>query len=936
MRRAEVAPQSPVEIVPSRLALTQAERFGFEQGVLIDGVRVSRDGRAIAGVVARSPLAGGRPAPAWAGGGFWFFGGKALYRAGQFLGPLEPKVSLSESVHALAFGPNFLLVNLGAGGVLFLDPKTLQRKPPPVPAMYDVATAPDGRGLALAHPGLIWTRATKIDAAWQNVTTQSSGVPTRISVVAGTLWLETESDAYQVQPDGSLARFASRPTKPTDRDPRWPDANNTPLDLAVRHGVSLSDTLALVVVKGQVAKIRLPGGEIEDISSPVLPTDAACNLLPQGDDVLAACRGRNGFFAASGLLTEPQVERAFGASGYFVTGGSGTLAFAGGCRENSASEVRVCVRTNRDKWNEVRAASKDLRSAEGTDEDASSPEPTTLLTPDNLARIALGPHGHVIALVSGKNPGLYDLVRGRFTPFANDGHRKIPALFRQTPPRLISDSIQVDARGNLVGYYGNQAFTLSADGSFTPSVHSFVSLQGAAARILAVDREGQLWQSLDYGRNFSNAAPWPSRRGLRARACSHAGCDLGQMYRLGWRSQRQQPPLLAEAAEPPEIPLPALPRLSCTPRAAPAVKLSQVRFDPRTDEELDVLDLGAKRVALRGGSLEGVRAELEPDPFEMTRAYWLRSDRLLEAEGAELQAHLRRPVAFRFSPPFATDTKVRSSQVHWFGARSAPGSQHSVDLMSLAGTDDFSAHFVVGPRGSATELALTVEDASTVIMLREGRPAEMLTAPTSDDGELLSLARAKDGRLVALYAGEACDPRVQSLSASGRQLFRLPEQSTESCADGQVLGVQGNEFRVVQFSLTTPATRYSPAYALSADSASPLAAWETLTPANDAACKGHSGYRVVIALDARFLDVQLEQSDLSDVDDWLVVSGTWGPERFCVEAVEAAAPMIETDDEEVSTRIVARFGDNPGAARVALEPGAEALQELTCTLTSKR
>ena len=53
---------------------------------------------------------------------------------------------------------------------------------------------------------------------------------------------------------------------------------------------------------------------------------------------------------------------------------------------------------------------------------------------------------------------------------------------------------------------------------------------------------------------------------------------------------------------------------------------------------------------------------------------------------------------------------------------------------------------------------------------------------------------------------------------------------------------------------------------------------------------------------------------------------------FCLEAVETSAPFIETDEEEIPTRIVAHFGAKSRAARIALEQGAEAVQPLSCAL----
>ncbi|MEZ4221389.1 MAG: hypothetical protein R3B13_10730 [Polyangiaceae bacterium] len=899
-------------------------------------MRMLHDGSAVAGDIAREALTTGTAAPGWAGGGYWFAGGHSLYHATQFLGSLQPKLGLPEAAHSVAFGPDFLLVTLDSGNTVAVDPGTLSLRTAPVAGMYDVVALADGRALALADPGMVWTRSG--DGKWKNATAAVHGRPTDIRVAEGRLLLSSETTEYRLEKDGALSRIPAPNKSTTSPHAGWPDTKMSPLQAVVTRGVLLDDDTAVVLVQGRVAKVRLPQGRLLSISPPALPSDAECWLSPEADDVLAACSTRDRLFVASRLLRKPEVERSFPKPGYFVSSYDGGLAFAGGCTPSDSKAIRMCVRTSRGQWREIGGGKEGAPSADaGATADAGS----TSMSAERVTRFALGTSGQVVALIGGNQPGLYDVTQARFEAFSKDGWRQVPGLLRAPGSgSWVLDNIQVDASGSILGYQDNKAFRLDRDGAVELSLHAFTRLQSSGARAYATDRTNVAWQSVDYGRHFRPVGTAPLPQLYPATSCSHAGCDLSLVYRLGWRSDSNASPAYREAAEPRAATLPRLPRLACRTLAPPSFSEAHVRVAPNTDEPLDVLDLGAHTLPLRGqGDITELRAHL-PGEDEQTRALWLRSDRFTDAEGPALAALLRRPITFRFAPLFDPDGKSHAArallaQASQLFMNASQPEDTRVNLESLVTGGIWEALPVLTARAFDSELALANLDVELLMTLHETRTAQIVAASVEvGDNPLQSVARTADGRLWGAAEWRNCSTMVNELGLRARRGFVLPERARLPCPRLNVLGLRDAKVHVVQLGNVNPPTSHSPALELAPkEPAAALAPWERMTPANAPECKGHSGLRVLVATDQPWLELDFASSEAEPPESWLLVLGTWDQQRLCVEALETAAPSFTNADEELPARIVVRFESTPRAARVGIDQGIEGAEPLRCELT---
>jgi hypothetical protein len=127
----------------------------------------------------------------------------------------------------------------------------------------------------------------------------------------------------------------------------------------------------------------------------------------------------------------------------------------------------------------------------------------------------------------------------------------------------------------------------------------------------------------------------------------------------------------------------------------------------------------------------------------------------------------------------------------------------------------------------------------------------------------------------------------------------------------------------------------------------PLAAWSTLTPADDPACKGDTaGWRVTLQTMQPWIKLA-GVSDLRGADDSRMLARVrWSPARVCLEAVElrtqdwgsssasSTGPYGSVWDQPVESWVVARFTTGVSAGRVVIVAGAEARQPLECRLST--
>jgi hypothetical protein len=228
--RAPAPPALPEYVVATdelrkrrELLPTASERDG---GALVDGLRLSLDGRVVAREVAEPALSGGARVPAWLGGGFLFWSPKALYHAPTFLGGLEPVVALGGPVHDVSFGPDFALVLLDRGDRFALSMPA--RKPIPIPmlGLVDVAALADGRSIAVLEPGRVWITAAK--GRPPSDVTARIGTLDELWRSGGEIGLTSaRGSAFTLERDGSLGEFDRLPEAVQSarqrvlEDPRW-------------------------------------------------------------------------------------------------------------------------------------------------------------------------------------------------------------------------------------------------------------------------------------------------------------------------------------------------------------------------------------------------------------------------------------------------------------------------------------------------------------------------------------------------------------------------------------------------------------------------------------------------------------------------------------------------------------------------------------------
>lgn len=904
--RASAPPAELPEWVPNQSTRNKALAEGAVDGVVLDGIRVSLDGRARAPMVAKRALSGLLRGP---GGTHWFFARDALYRARGFFEPLEPVLRLPSAVSQLSAGPDFLLLHMSEAGVLVVDQRTGGITPPPVLGLFDVATLPDGRALALADPGRVFYRAAA-STSWKDVSAAVHGNDARVERHDGSLWIVTDTDGFRLEADGELTRHAL-PPRSIARYSGWRHAREAPLDHAVARGWRIDQATALTIADGSVVRVNLGDGRVVEASEPVFPRDSQCELTLSAGELVAACRTGRGLFVATNLLGTPKVERTFGSTGYLLGGEGVPLAFAGPCGDAPVVKLRVCVRVRSGTWREV------APPAAPTAPDASVVG--ALSEPDLVKRIVIDPEGAAFGLVLGPAPGLLDIAKGHLQPFTSDGWRQITALFSVPGNSVLVDAVTIERDRTVRGYLDRRAFALSADGELQSELHSFGTLVSRGARALALEQGGTAWQSVDHGRTFT-AVHSPAESAPRPSNCSHVGCTFtGGWHRLGWRhpSAREEP---AIAPEPAPMALPRLPRLACAPTGDMAERVVSPRVEPESDADLDALELGARRVPIGRAELELITSALSADSSEATRVGFMRSR--AELDDRALVAEFARPRSLRFVPPFQAAAVVEQASFSWLGL----ANRVLIPPDRLLDHDD-SEVLVID--GSTPELGFVMD--GVLLSLAPRRPLEAHVLPLDDDvSQVVGLTRSA-GTLLALLTGSDCLTRIQALNGRLSQTrMALPSRSQSSCGS-QALGTRGSELAVIRLSGSLPPSANTPAYALSAAGIERLADWSTLTPASAPECQAMNGYRTLLTIPERWLDVHLVGTRPSS-DDLLVASVTWSAERLCVHALEAAAAALTIAEEEVPSRVVARFSDKPAAARIAVAPGVEAQQALSCRL----
>jgi hypothetical protein len=284
-----------------RLAASYLEKNSFHagaplrSGALVGGLRVRTDGigLSVADSVAAPPLLGGSELPEQLGAGLLFWNSNALYSADSFLGLLRPLVSLGYRPESVSFGPTFLLVRGSEGQRTLLDARTHERVPPVPPLLVDIASASDGRALALLEGGACVFSADS-GKSYTALTLPASEHALSVRAAGDALIAELASGAQLRLEKGAPPSIVAQPPAPPVRprtDALWPLAE-PPLERALRFGVPLGEEFAGVAVAGSVATVNLRTGELVQITRALVPSDLDCRTLDASPSLLLACSSR--------------------------------------------------------------------------------------------------------------------------------------------------------------------------------------------------------------------------------------------------------------------------------------------------------------------------------------------------------------------------------------------------------------------------------------------------------------------------------------------------------------------------------------------------------------------------------------------------------------------------------------------------------------------
>ena len=960
------------------------------QGVILDGLRMVAQGASLktAKDVAEQPLIGAHRLPKRLGGGFLFRTRNALFLSETFDGTLKPLVATASDISELSFGPKSVMLRGDAGERWIVEIPSGKRLPIAPAGLIDVAALDDGRAAALAEMGRTLVSADG-GATWSDVTSQLRSRAERLQVEDETLWIVLQNgQAVKVEAGGQLTSFDKAPAVKIPeplrpKDPRW-RTEEPPIRRAMRLGAPIDDQTALVATDGDVVRINVVSGEIVSVAAGRLPPDATCEATRTSDDVVLTCTRPNGLaFVASHTVGDkvPVIEQTFGTQGQFYVSDDGGIAFGGPCARAKPSKSVVCVRAATGGWQEF-----DLETALA---DGGGP-------PVDVVRWVPRADGSAIGIVGGVSWGFIDARTGEVRPWPSDvmqGAQRGAIQQSVLSHRAGTDAARVADRnwsatsaGTVRGWgvgANAGAFEISLDGAVTPSAFSFDRVATAGPFALARARDGRVWQTLDRGVTWVEVqAPITPRvqSAVDVRACSAVGCDLGTWYRLGWPASAPMPfdpPGTAPGA--PQIRREAAPQLVCKPTAEP--KKQSIPHSERSPEDLG---LGMNRLAVsdeKGESeyLRTMHHRLVPNPIRDGEAATEESasramvhghttttnenDKLVvQGNVKDLQA-LRRTAMF--VAPFDVSGTVRKSIVAVSDVTAGLRAAGSTAIPEFLKADPTGVSFVV----PMTPLDPTVPN-DVFFTCDTGMIGAWRASGTARTRLTLASNRLADSKLVSGVALGADDfavleidqngkGRVARVTASGLvAIFEVPApptpQSYPANNDALAIGPKGELAVLRTPSGGEPSSALDPALLLAPGAGvTALAAWSTLTPAEDAACKSDTGgWRATIQTQLAW--IRLSGADTNAMEDTPMAARVrWSTTRVCLEAVELRAEDIQMTttgapgggigpggrrwqpmpwEGPVENWVVAKFAGGASAGRVGIIPGIEIRQPLTCGL----
>lgn len=670
---ADVAPPGPPPRKPPEYVLADPDANGRVTSLgpgawalLVQGTRVVlRDGDVrVATDPIDSSIGTYEAIPEALGGGFVFAASSALYTATSFDGTPKPLVSLPEGASRIAFGPKSMFLRSG-GERWLLDPTTGDVLPMSPPGLVSIATASNGRALAITAAGDLLATIDR-GATYADVTSQLGASPSDVRVVRGDAWAtDTAGRFAKLEAGGALRQYDQIPDEPPVRvrpkDPRW-HSREPILQAAVQRGARLDDTSALLADSGDVLRVDLRTGEISAIASGRLPPSMRCEATRAGDELLVVCVDDHGALVATVQPSNGEdalkIERSFPSPGRFVAGDDGGLAIVAPCDRavapGSVETETVCARGAHGEWSEHRFVPpggiapldagaplapqlppppqpKGISKRTATPP-APAPAPVeTFIVRRWIPRL----DGAPIAIVSGPTANSlssYDPLTSSLSSWLlRDDHAMHDNLTRMLAPSVASTRAVIDRSWSVVRGWAPTGTLTSApirgwieharpvkiDEAGQVIVSPFHFDQAAEAGEVALAMlQGRTWQTTDHGESWIEVATPPhTRRGSGdLRACGAVGCELGPWIRVGWP---KTPPAPADdpprAVPPPSIRRAPLREIACSPAGA------EQRKAVTAEDARDDVGLGASRLPVP------LPRKDESEPFQYFKRFYVRS-----------------------------------------------------------------------------------------------------------------------------------------------------------------------------------------------------------------------------------------------------------------------------------------------------------------------
>jgi hypothetical protein len=795
------------------------QRLAAEQRALVGGVRLR--GGASGGVESAGDPLPAAPSetvelPQRLGGGFLFRMNGALYRAGDWLAPLEP-IFASPPTSALTriiVGLDRVYVQLAAGALIGLDPRTghdIGLGPLPAGPSVNAFAALDGwRALAIVDArGLLATEDA--GATWSPLAVAGEGAAlTRIGDLIAARPADPSRGPTQwfgATSDGHIERASPPPTSQkavgeSDDDARLAASTGggkpfglRPLGAAIEDGWPMADGTALIARDGALGRVRLSDGVVTATSPD------AFALTP------ARCHGVS--------LARPYAPRAFG----FVCGQPH------GCTDLYAFDPArgaLALLKRFDNPRQVSASAngglvvRGACAADAPSDDAGPGQQTYCVRgPDDVFRdfYVRGDIGseRVVALADGRtavvSPPQGNLASARLTLFGSGGASTVAVTFDPEPAPTTPDDLR-DAQALTRAL--RQGAWLGGFEERRPGFLSGWVMSGSTAIGIEISLDGRAKHGAfvrDLGAPVVSGAfgiGWGSRRGYETtdggvtwrlielpeplaasaqdegvRSCGPLGCEAVGWLRVGWGPRASQletlPASPIAAPPPPQRPL----VLHCNIELSGAASLTEVAATS-TRNWLSFFNVPAPHLAaddaaygLDGSALlERGRGDATVRGLAHLYAWGPRSASDWEALGHAI---------IRFASPFDSSAHARSTQrsaiPHFVADAFIPTlaqARATVALQSagLAFSDDGDeAIWVIqryGPRSEMAGALLLQADRPIVEIRRaDGEPLPSVEAAVHV-GERWYLATA------AGSSGAAATVIWEVDSGLARELARLP------------------------------------------------------------------------------------------------------------------------------------------------------------------